>query len=203
MIEYSYSKYYFTSIKVLLKTEEYENAIANLYYKYYKESDNGNKRGGKAKVAKILGLNQVEVTHALKAYEMKEKYDLKLINISTQSAYLLSTLPERDQTRIVAQLQSGVISKDLQGYIPKLKGLSEEVKNAVLKVEDPIPIELINGGIYFLDRMALACFPFLSICTWEIWFVSFDSLSSFLFIHMYMGDINLLAKTNRFPSMIV
>ncbi|MFW9872670.1 MAG: hypothetical protein ACFFG0_06165 [Candidatus Thorarchaeota archaeon] len=72
---------------------------------------------------------------------MKEKYNLKLINISTQSGYLLSTLPERDQTRIVAQLQSGVISRDLTSYIPKLKDLSEDVKNALLKVEEPITIE--------------------------------------------------------------
>jgi len=81
------------------------------------------------------------LTQSLKAHNVKEKYDLKVLNISTMSGYLLSTLPERDQTRIVAQLQKGVISKDLQGYVPKLKKLSEEVKNAVLKVEDPIPID--------------------------------------------------------------
>lgn len=124
-----------------LETDEAENAIADLYYKYYKENDNGAKKGSQAKIAKILGLNPSQITHALKSYKTKKKYNLEDLNISTISGYLLSTLPERDQKRIVNQLQKGVISKDLQSYIPKLKNLSEDVKNATLRVNDPIDIK--------------------------------------------------------------
>ena len=88
-------------------------------------------RGGKAKLARELGLSDQDILHIISSAEIKKKLEIEEIQISTMSGYLLSTLPERDQSRVVAQLQNKIISKDLQKYIPKLKGLSEEIQNAI------------------------------------------------------------------------
>ena len=68
------------------------------------------------------------------------------------SGYLLSTLPKRDQTRVVAQLKSGVISRDLQKYIPKLKGLSEEIQNAIhLRKSNIIRAKRVKMLLFLLE----------------------------------------------------
>lgn len=122
-----------------LKTADYEDAIVELYNSKY------NKRGGQKKLAELLGIDRNDILTAIKSYEMrekhKEKFEMLNFNISTKSGYLLSTLSDDEQEKVVDLMISGKIGKNLATYIPKYKKLPEKIKDAVLDIENPINID--------------------------------------------------------------
>lgn len=120
-----------------LPTEEYEKAINDLYKKgkesgrYGKQEDFGN----------TIGLSQSTISHILKAYETRIKYDLLDSTISTQNVYAIHRLNDRNKEQLIAQLKAGKTPTDLVSYVSKLKAMPQDVREQVLKINNPISAE--------------------------------------------------------------
>jgi len=119
-----------------LETAEYESAIYDLYSK-----GKGSKYKTQGEFANIIGISDPELTIIMKAYETRLKYDLNEFKISTQNVYAIHRLNNRNKEHLITQLKAGKTPTDLVSYVSKLKTMPQDVREQVLRVNNPISAE--------------------------------------------------------------
>ena len=89
----------------------------------------------------ILVPAKAELTIILRAFETRVKYDLNEFKLSTQNVYAIHRLNDRNKEQLIAQLKAGKTPTDLVSYVSKLKTMPQDVREQVLKVNNPISAE--------------------------------------------------------------
>lgn len=110
-------------IKVLVQQPIGYNCLSELY-------ELGKKEGiykTQQDCANSVGVKGSILTAILSAKKVREKFEVLNVELSTQSAYSLSTLNDDDQKRVVNQLVNKVIPKNLTNYIPKFNLLKSKL----------------------------------------------------------------------------
>lgn len=120
-----------------LETSEYEKAIVDLYEKG-KESG---KYKTQEKFANTIGISESSFTMILKSYRTRLDYDLSAYKLSTTNVYAIHRLNDRNKEQLIAQLKAGKTPTDLVSYVSKLKTMPQDVREQVLKINNPISAE--------------------------------------------------------------
>ena len=119
-----------------LETSEYEKAIVDLW-----EKGKDSKYKTQGEFGNTLGISSPKLTEILKAFQTREKYDLFDLEISTQNVYAIHRLDSSNREQLVSQLKAGKAPIDLVSYVAKLKTMPQDVRQQVLKVNNPISAE--------------------------------------------------------------
>jgi len=120
-----------------LETSEYEKAIVDLWERG-KESG---KYKTQEKFANTIGISESSLTMILKSYRTRFDYDLSAYKLSTTNVYAISRLDDSNREQLIAQLKAGKTPTDLVSYVSKLKAMPQDVRQQVLKVNNPISAE--------------------------------------------------------------
>lgn len=120
-----------------LETSEYEKAIVELYEKGKKTG----KYETQEKFANTIGISESSFTMILKSYRTRLDYDLSAYKLSTTNVYAIHRLNDRNKEQLIAQLKAGKTPTDLVSYVSKLKTMPQDVREQVLKINNPISAE--------------------------------------------------------------
>ena len=120
-----------------LETNEYEEAIVNLYEK----GKNEGRYKTQAVFAEIIGVSEPELSIIIKSYKTRLEYDLNDFKLSTQNVYAISRLNNSYREQLISQLKAGVAPINLVEYVSKLKSMPDDIKKQILRVNNPLSIK--------------------------------------------------------------
>jgi len=120
----------------VLDNEDKENAIRKLWesrkYKTYKS------------LADIIGMRPDWVSLLIHAKERREKLGVKSALISTRTLDSIYSLPIEEQKKIIQKIEVGQLKQgqELRELVVEIKKLPEDLKKAVLTIENPIDLKM-------------------------------------------------------------